>query len=58
VAAVKPEVNFRSRINTGPAAPRHVRRTTADVIRNPRKIELRLNRSFSVFVNVVATNAA
>jgi hypothetical protein len=57
VAAVKPEV-IRSRINTGPAAPRHVRRTTADVIRNPRKIEFRLYRSFSVFVNVVATNAA
>jgi hypothetical protein len=53
VATVKPEVNFRSRINTGPTAPP----TTADVIRNPRKIEFRLNRPFSVFVNVLATNA-
>jgi hypothetical protein len=33
VAMVKPEVNFRSRINTGPAAPRHWRQATlANVI--------------------------
>jgi hypothetical protein len=52
---VKPEVNFRSRINTDAAAAPDV---AADVIRNPLNSGLGLNRSFSVFVNVLATNAA
>jgi hypothetical protein len=57
---VKPEVNFRSRINTGaaPASPPWRRATPRMSFRNPLKAGVSLNRSFSVFVNVLATNAA
>jgi hypothetical protein len=57
---VKPQVNFPSRMNTGTAAASRRRCGRADdVFRNlPPKVDPGLNRSFSVFVNALAINAA
>jgi hypothetical protein len=57
---VKPQVNFPSRMNTGTAAAfRRRRGRAADVFRNlPLKTDPGLNRSFNVFVNALAINAA
>jgi hypothetical protein len=57
---VKPQVNFQSRMNTDTAAASGRRCGRADdVFRDsPRKADPGLNRSFSVFVNGLAINAA